>query len=304
MTVIGGNGSDLEPVVNEDETEETPVSEIPYPEGTAPPVLNDAVHADIQFTLVEAILKFLKESGVPEESIKELRTKTATEIINTMLHTNGGLAESLYGAMSSVSTTPYFLTLNVTGSNVSEYTLSDWKDGSRSAVALFVNGSSSGVVYPVLPFTPIAGGNTRYFVPIAKSGNYPFKSDALELIFDGDDLLVVPHVIQCEIVTTAAITVKQHMAGAGSTTLNLIVDDESTSDMRIAMNKILFHTFTQGTKVKPFYFYAYATSTSAGQCTFGVIGNISGASDVSISANEVLGKIELHSCETYEIEGA
>lgn len=83
MTVTDGNVSDLEPVVNEDET---PVSEIPYPEGTAPPVLDDAKHATIQLTLTEAIVQAAIRSGAPEELVYQLRSLTAAEAINTLLN--------------------------------------------------------------------------------------------------------------------------------------------------------------------------------------------------------------------------
>lgn len=80
---------ELENVV--EETEEAPVSEIPYPEGTAPPELDDAVHATAQPTLTEAIVQALIRAGAPEALAYQLRSLTAAEVITTLLNSDSQL---------------------------------------------------------------------------------------------------------------------------------------------------------------------------------------------------------------------
>jgi hypothetical protein len=58
---------------------ETPVSEIPYPEGTAPPVHDPVASVERQRTLAEAFYKAM-EQAMPEAAVqsKEMHDKGAT----------------------------------------------------------------------------------------------------------------------------------------------------------------------------------------------------------------------------------
>ena len=93
---------DLDPneeVVTE-ETEETPVSEIPYPEGTAPPVHDPLTANAPQFTLTEAVIQ--SAGDISEETIAEMRKGTAKEALE-ILHdaTYLGLADAFKNGLSA-----------------------------------------------------------------------------------------------------------------------------------------------------------------------------------------------------------
>ncbi len=96
---------DLDPneeVVTEEttETEETPVSEIPYPEGTAPPVHDPLTANEPQFTLTEAVIQ--SAGDISEDTIAEMRKGTAKEALE-ILHSAEylGLADAIKNGLSA-----------------------------------------------------------------------------------------------------------------------------------------------------------------------------------------------------------
>lgn len=79
---------------------ETDVSKIPYPEGTAPPVLDDAKHAEIQFTLTEAVIS--AAGDVDAETVANMRKGTAKEAMEIRNGaTYSSLSEALAGSLGS-----------------------------------------------------------------------------------------------------------------------------------------------------------------------------------------------------------
>ncbi len=134
----------------DDESTETDVSKIPYPEGTAPPELNDAVHADIQYTLTEAIIDYIKtyveeHSGapVPESTLAKWRSLSATELMYTLvakpipgapMPNELSLAEILPMFMKETSGPTYVLpkpypTLYYTGTSSDNYQVAAFGNG-------------------------------------------------------------------------------------------------------------------------------------------------------------------------------
>ncbi len=86
-----------------DPNEETPVSEIPYPEGTAPPVHDPLTANEPQFTLTEAIARVVADLGAPDYIISEMRKGTAKEALDrlSLAETpSEDLASALYSALS------------------------------------------------------------------------------------------------------------------------------------------------------------------------------------------------------------
>lgn len=94
---------ELENVVEEnEETEETPVSEIPYPEGTAPPEYDPVESITPQFTLVEAVIQ--GAGDIDDETKAEMRKGTAKEAMEILTETEySGLAEALSAITSEAS---------------------------------------------------------------------------------------------------------------------------------------------------------------------------------------------------------